>query len=310
MGKVSIIGSGRVGATTALGLARKGLAEVVIVDVVEGLPQGTALDMMQSAVVEPCHGGEIKGSNDYADIVGSDVVIVTAGFPRSPGMSREDLLVKNAPVVKSIVQQIVNHSPEAKVLVVTNPLDTMTYLAFKVSGWSRKRVFGMGGALDTARMCYFITDELKVPLGEVTALVLGDHGESMVPLPRFCTVGGKSLVEIASLEVVDRIVERTRQGGAEIVGFLKGGSAFYAPAACIVQMVETILTDQKEVIPASVYARGEYGLEGVCLGLPGRLGRNGLEQVIELDLTEEERKALHHSAQQVKASLKKITSFI
>lgn len=309
MSKVSIIGSGRVGATAALGLVRKNLAEVVVVDVVEGLPQGTALDIEQSAVVEGFKS-RIRGSNDYADIVGSGLVIITAGFPRSPGMSREDLLAKNAPVVKSIVQQVVVHAPEAKILMVTNPLDTMTYLAFKVSGWTRERVFGMGGALDTARMCYFIADELKVPLGEVTALVLGDHGESMVPLPRFCMVGGKPLTEIASSEVVDRVVQRTRRGGAEIVGLLKGGSAFYAPAACIVRMTETILTDQKEVIPASVYAQGEYGLEGICLGLPARLGKSGLEQVVELDLTDSEKKALYYSAEQVKAGLKELAPFI
>ena len=306
--KISIIGSGKVGATTALFLAEKGLAEIVLLDVVEGLPQGQALDIMQAAPWQGFEGG-IRGSNDYRDTASSKLVVVTAGLPRRPGISRLDLLKKNAVILQSVVKEVVRYSPQAKIMVVTNPLDVMTSLALQVSGFERERVLGMGGVLDAARFRYFLAKEMKVPVRETSALVIGMHSELMLPLPKYCTVSGKPITEIMSRERIDNLISRTRQGGAEIVAFLKTGSAYVAPAAAITEMVEVIIKDKKALLPASVYLQGEYGLEGVCMGMPVRLGKKGMEGIIQLELTSEEKLTLKRSAVEIKEALREIGNY-
>jgi len=303
--KITIIGAGNVGATAALFLLQKQLGDVVLFDVVEGLPQGKALDMMEAA---PVLGYETKiiGTNDYQDIKDSDMVIVTAGLARKPGMSREDLLKKNAEIIKGIVLNIREYAPHSFILMVTNPLDIMTYHALKVSGFEKNRVMGQAGVLDGARFASFIAEKIKVPVKDIKPLVLGGHGDSMVPLPRLSTVKGKTLNECLQPKELEPLIERTRKAGAEIVGLLKTGSAYYSPAASAVAMAESILLDHKKIMPASVYLKGEYGLSDVCIGVPVRLGAQGVEEIIELDLTPEERQALHASAAVYKAAIRGI----
>ena len=307
--KISVIGSGNVGATTALFLAEKGLAEIVLLDVVEGLPQGKALDMMQAA---PLKGMDtnIIGSNDYRDISNSEIVVVTAGLARKPGMSRLDLLKENAKIVESVIESVIEYSPGTKIMMVTNPLDAMTYLALKVSGFGRERVLGMGGVLDSARFRYFLARELRVSVKHISAMVIGVHGEGMLPLPRHSTVNGRPITEIISREGIDKLIERTRGAGAEVVSLLKTGSAYFAPAASVAEMVEAVVNDKKVVLPCSVYLQGEYGLSDICLGTAVKLGKKGAEEVIELELTSEEKTFLNKSAAQLKESLKNLDSYL
>jgi malate dehydrogenase len=305
--KVTVVGSGFVGATTTMRVAQKGLAdEVVMVDIVEGLPQGLALDMNQSSPVE---GFEpvVRGTNDYADTAGSDIVVITAGLPRQPGMSRMDLLGKNAAIMREVAERVRVASPEAVVVVVSNPLDEMTYLAAEVTGFPRKRVMGMAGTLDSARLRYFIATEVGVSPSTVEAMTLGSHGESMVPLPGHATVGGKPLRDLVDEETLERLYQRTRDAGAEIVGFLKKGSAYYAPSASVAQMVNAIAGDTDEVLPACVWATGQYGISEVFVGLPARLGRGGVKEVVELQLDEPEVRALREAAEGIRERCSDLT---
>ena len=297
--KVTIVGAGNVGASCAVRLAETGLADVVMVDVVEGIPQGKALDILQSS---PIAGVDVllTGANDYEPTAGSDIVVFTAGMPRKPGMSRDDLLWSNFDIVRETVERAVRVSPDAILIMVANPLDAMCHVALAVSGFPKHRVMGMAGILDTARFRTFLARELNVSVADVTTMVLGGHGDTMVPLVRFTSVAGIPVTDLLSAETLQRIVQRTRDGGAEIVKFLKTGSAYYAPAAATVEMVEAILLDRKRVLPCSAYLEGEYGLTGVFVGVPVKLGAKGIEQVFELKLTEEERAALHKSAAAVK----------
>lgn len=297
--KVTVIGAGNVGANTAQKIAFKELADVVLVDVVEGVPQGKALDMLESAPVEG-YDVRLVGTNSYEETSGSDVVVITAGFPRKPGMSRDDLLLANYEVVKSATQQAVKHSPDAILILVTNPLDAMCWTALKTSGFSRDRVIGMAGVLDTARFRTFIAEELDVSFENVTAMVLGGHGDTMVPLVRFTNVSGIPITELTSQAVIDRLVQRTRDGGAEIVKYLKTGSAYYAPAASTTEMVESILKDKKKVLPCAVHLQGEYGIQGLFVGVPVKLGKSGVEKIYELKLDEAESAALRKSADAVR----------
>lgn len=296
--KVTVIGAGNVGANTAQKIARKELADVVLVDVVEGVPQGKALDMLESAPVEG-YDVRLVGTNSYEETSGSDVVVITAGFPRKPGMSRDDLLLANYEVVKSATQQAAKHSPNAILILVTNPLDAMCWTALKSSGFSRDHVIGMAGILDTARFRTFIAEELDVSFENVTAMVLGGHGDTMVPLVRFTNVSGIPISELMSQGQIDRLVQRTRDGGAEIVKYLKTGSAYYAPAASTTEMVESILKDKKKVLPCAVYLQGEYGIENLFVGVPVKLGKAGVEKIFELKLDEAETAALRKSADAV-----------
>jgi len=300
--RVAVIGAGQVGATTAQRIFERELADVVLIDIVEGLPQGKALDMMEAAPVLG-RDGTIIGSNDLADLAGADVVVITAGLARKPGMSRDDLVQKNAAIVRGLAQAVRTHAAGAIEVVVTNPLDVMTAIVHAETGFARERVMGMAGVLDSARLRCFIAMELGCSIKEVSAMVLGGHGDSMVPMPRFSTVGGIQLPELLSQEAIERLVQRTRDGGAEIVGLLKTGSAFYAPSASVVAMVASILRDQKQILPACVLLDGEYGLGEVFLGVPVRLGRTGVEAIIELDLTADERAALSVSAQHVRTTM-------
>src|SRR5918996_185503 len=298
--KVTVVGSGFVGATTAMRVAQKGLAdEVVMVDIVEGLPQGLALDMNQSAPVE---GFEpvVIGTNDYADTAGSDVVVVTAGLPRQPGMSRMDLLGKNAGIMRDVAGRVKDVSPEAVVIVVSNPLDEMTFLAGEVTGFPKERVMGMAGTLDSARLRSFIAEELSVSPSVVEAMTLGSHGESMVPLPAHATVDGKPLRDLVDDDTLQRLYERTSNAGAEIVGYLKKGSAYYAPSASVAQMVHAIAGDTKTVLPACVWATGQYGIDDVFVGLPAKLGRGGVEEIVELELDDAEITALREAAEGIR----------
>jgi malate dehydrogenase len=298
--KVSIVGAGFVGATTAMRVAQRGLAhEVVMVDIVEGLPQGLALDMNQSSPVE---GFEpvVRGTNDYADTSGSDVVVITAGLPRQPGMSRMDLLEKNAGIMRDVAGRVKETSPDAVVIVVSNPLDEMTFLAAEVTGFPRERIMGMAGTLDSARLRSFIAQELGRSPSVVEAMTLGSHGESMVPLPSLATVDGRPLRELVDEETLRRLYDRTANAGAEIVGYLKKGSAYYAPSAAVAQMVEAIVGDSKQVLPACVWATGQYGISEVFVGLPARLGRGGVEEVVEMDLDEEALAALREAAEGIR----------
>jgi malate dehydrogenase len=299
--RVTVVGSGFVGATTAMRVVQKGLADdVVMVDIVEGLPQGLALDMRQSAPIE---GFEptVRGTNDYADTAESQVVVITAGLPRQPGMSRMDLLDKNAGIVRDVVRRVVERSPEAILIVVTNPLDEMTFLASEVSGFPRERVMGMAGVLDSSRLRTFIAAELAVSPSSVEAMTLGSHGEAMVPLPRQATVDGKPLTELVDDQTLERLYQRTRDAGAEIVGYLKKGSAYYAPSAAIAQMVNAIAGDTKEVLPVCAWTTGQYGISDVYVGVPARLGRAGVEEIVELDLNDAELTALREAAEGIRA---------
>jgi malate dehydrogenase len=299
--RVTVVGSGFVGATTAMRVVQKGLAnDVVLIDIIEGLPQGLALDMRESAPIEG-FDPNIRGTNDYADTAGSDLVVITAGLPRQPGMSRMDLLDKNAGIMRGVVEQVVRHSPDTILIVVTNPLDEMTFLASEVSGFSKERVMGMAGVLDSSRLRFFISEELGVSPSKVEAMTLGSHGEAMVPLPRQATVEGKPLVELVDDESLESLYARTRDAGAEIVAFLKKGSAYYAPSAAIAQMVNAIAGDTKEVLPVCAWCTGQYGIEGVYVGVPARLGRGGVEEIVELDLNQDELGALRQAADGIRA---------
>jgi malate dehydrogenase len=298
--RVTVVGSGFVGATTAMRVVQKGLAEVVLIDIIEGLPQGIALDIKESSPVEGFEP-RITGTNDYADTAGSDVVVITAGLPRQPGMSRMDLLERNAGIVRGVVGQVRTGSPQAILIVVTNPLDEMTYLAAEVSGFPRERVMGMAGVLDSARLRYFIAEELGESPAGVEAMTLGSHGESMVPLPRQATVNGKPLTELVDEPTLEQLYQRTSDAGAEIVALLKKGSAYFAPSASIAQMVNAIAGDTKEVLPVCAWCTGQYGIDGVYVGVPARLGSSGVEEIVELDLTEAELAALSKAAEGIRA---------
>jgi malate dehydrogenase len=294
--KVTVVGAGQVGASAALLLAQKELAaEVVLVDVAEGLPQGKALDMMHARSVER-FSTRVTGANDYSATVGSDVVVMTAGIPRRPGMSRDDLLATNAGIVKAVVPRVFEASPDAILICVTNPLDIMVDLAWKTSGMPAERVFGMGGVLDSARFAYAIAEATGAPIGDISALVVGAHGDAMVPLPRLSTVAGAALTELLSADEVQALVARTVDGGAEVVALLKTGSAYYAPAASVVAMVAAVLADAREVMPSCVRLTGQYGIEGVHMSVPARLGRSGVQGVLELDLTVDELASVRASA--------------
>jgi len=293
------VGAGNVGANCALRLAGKELADVVLVDVVEGIPQGKGLDIAESGPVEG-YDVSVTGANDYAPTDGSDIVIITAGFPRKPGMSRDDLLLANYEIVKTATEQAVKHSPDAILILVTNPLDAMCWVAYQVSKFSRNRVVGMAGVLDSARYRTFLALELGVSVENISALVLGGHGDTMVPLPRLTTVGGIPLTELLPQERIDAIVQRTRDGGAEIVKYLKTGSAYYAPSAAAVEMAEAILKDKKKVLPCAAYLDGEYGHKGLFSGVPVKLGATGIEKIYELALTDSEKAQLDKSAASVR----------
>ena len=297
--KITVVGAGNVGGTTAQRLAEKDEYEVVLVDIVEGVPQGKALDITQAGPV--CgYSTRVIGTNGYGETAGSSVAVITSGIPRKPGMSRDELLTTNAKIVKSVVSELVSRSPNVILILVTNPLDAMVHVARRVSGLPKSRVLGMAGVLDSARMRSFIASELNVPGLDVDAMVLGGHGDTMVPLPRYTTVKGKPVSELMSKERLDGIVKRTREGGAEIVGLLKTGSAFYAPSASAVDMVEAIMKDQKRVLPCAVLCQGEYELKDVVVGVPVKLGRGGAEQVVEYELTAEEQAGLVSSARAVR----------
>jgi len=296
---VSVIGAGHVGATTAQRIAEKELGDVVLVDIVEGMPQGKALDLLESGPIEG-YDSRLTGSNDYAATANSDVVVITAGLARKPGMSRDDLLLKNANIVKDVTQNVVRESPEAIIIVVSNPLDAMCHIAKAVSGFPRERVLGMAGVLDSARFRTFIAMELEVSVENTHAFVLGGHGDTMVPLARYSTVAGIPITELLSQERVDALIQRTRDGGAEIVKLLKEGSAYYAPSAAATEMVEAILKDKKKILPCAAYLEGEYGVDDLYLGVPVKLGRNGIESIIEINLLDDEKQALEGSAGAVK----------
>ena len=296
--KITIVGAGNVGATCAHWAAAKELGDIVLIDVVEGIPQGKALDLMEAAPIEG-FDAIITGTNDYADTAGSDIVVVTAGIARKPGMSRDDLVATNNKIVKSVTEQIVKTSPDAFIIVVTNPLDVMTYVVCKTSGFSPNRVFGMSGILDSARFRTFVACELGISFEDVTTFVLGGHGDDMVPLVRYTYAGGIPIEKLIKRERIDTLVERTRKGGGEIVNYLKTGSAFYAPSASVVQMIEAILKDKKRILPVAAYLQGEYGVRDICLGVPAIIGGNGVEKIIEVDLAPEEKAMLDKSIQSV-----------
>lgn len=298
--KVTVVGAGNVGATVAQRVAEKELADVVLIDIVEGLPQGKALDLQEAAPVEK-HDARLVGTNTYEASEGSDIIIVTAGIPRKPGMSRADLLTTNAEIMKGIIEQVTPLSPDAILIIVTNPVDAMCHVAFETSKFPKNRVVGMSGVLDAARFRAFVAMELNVSVESTHAFVLGGHGRTMVPLPRYSTVAGIPITELLPQAKVDALVERTRYGGAEIVGLLKTGSAYYAPAAAAVEMADSILKDRKKILPCAAYLQGEYGIHDLFIGVPVKLGRDGVEQIIEITLTEEERAALNKSADAVRS---------
>jgi malate dehydrogenase len=303
--KITVVGAGFVGATAAHWAAAKELGDVALVDIIEGMPQGKGLDLMEASPVEG-FDAEVIGSNDYADTANSDVVIITAGIPRKPGMSRDDLLNTNTNIVKSVTEQIAKYSPEAFLIIVSNPLDAMVYVAHKVSGFPTNRVMGMAGVLDSARFRTFIALELGVSVKDIQAFVLGGHGDTMVPLPRYTTVSGIPIPDLMSQERIDALVERTRKGGGEIVSLLKTGSAFYAPSAAAVQMAESILKDQKRILPCAAYCDKEYGVGGYFVGVPVMLGAGGVEKVIEIKLTAEEKTDFDKSVAAVKELVESI----
>ncbi len=304
--KVTVIGAGNVGATAAQRLAEKELCDVVLIDIVEGVPQGKSLDLTEAAPIEK-HDAHLTGANAYDDSAESDIVIITAGIPRKPGMSRDDLISTNAGIVKTVTEQVIAASPNSILIIVSNPLDAMCHVAHQVSGFPKERVIGMAGVLDSARFRAFIAMELNVSVENTHAFVLGGHGDTMVPLPRYSTVAGIPIPELMPQDRIDALVERTRNGGAEIVGLLKTGSAYYAPASAAVEMAESILKDKKKILPCAVYLEGEYGINDLFIGVPVKLGTRGAEEIIEITLTETEKAALQHSADAVQ-ELKDILS--
>ena len=297
--RVSIVGAGNVGATTAHWISSKELADVVLVDIVDGVPQGKGLDLLEAMPIEK-RDSHVRGTNDYNDTANSDIVVITAGIPRKPGMSRDDLLNTNYKIMQDVVGKVVAASPECILIVVSNPLDAMAQAAYKISKFSRNRVIGMAGVLDSARFRTFIAEELQVSVENVTAFVLGGHGDTMVPLARYSTVAGIPITELMDKATLDRLIQRTRDGGAEIVKYLKTGSAYYAPSAAATEMVEAILKDKKKILPCAAYLEGEYGIKGLFVGVPCKLGSKGLEKIIEIKLTDEEAAALRKSADAVK----------
>jgi malate dehydrogenase len=303
--KVTVIGAGNVGATAAQRIAEAGLADVVLIDIIDGLPQGKGLDLAEAAPVVP-HDARVQGTNDYADTAGSDVVVVTSGIARKPGMSRDELMSTNAGIVRSVVEAAVRHSPDCVLVIVTNPLDAMCHVAMQASAFPRERVIGMAGVLDSARFRAFIAMELGVSVEDTHAFVLGGHGDTMVPLPRYSTVAGIPITELMSPERIQALVERTASGGAEIVALLKTGSAYYAPAAATFEMVESILHDRKRVLPCATLLQGEYGIEGLFVGVPVVLGAAGMERVIEIELSTDERAAFERSAGAVRELVEKL----
>ena len=296
--KVTVVGSGNVGATAAQRLAEKGYADVVLVDIVEGVPQGKALDLAEAAPIEG-YDGRVIGSNSYEQTAGSDLVVITAGLARKPGMSRDDLLMKNYEIVKGVTEAVVRHSPQCILVVVSNPLDAMCQVALRASRFPRERVIGMAGVLDSARFRTFVAMELKVSVESVQALVMGGHGDTMVPLPRFTVVAGVPITELMNAETIERLVKRTREGGAEIVSYLKTGSAYYAPSSAVVEMVDSILMDRHKILPCAAFLQGEYGIKDLFVGVPVKLGAKGIEQIIELKLTQDEQAMLRKSADSV-----------
>ncbi|MCX9082228.1 MAG: malate dehydrogenase [Candidatus Methanoperedens sp.] len=307
MPKITIIGAGAVGATTAQRIAEKELGDVVLTDIVQGLPQGKALDLLEAG---PLFGydSNVMGTNDYVDIKGSDVVVITAGIARKPGMTREDLLKINTKIITDVSQNIKLHAPDSVVITVTNPLDIMTYVAMKTTGFEPNRVFGMSGVLDSGRFAAFIAIELGCSVRDINAMVLGGHGDTMVPLPRFTTVSGVPITELMLESTIKRLVDRTINGGAEIVNLLKTGSAFYAPSAAVTNMVEAVIKDTKRILPACAYLNGEYGKKDIYLGVPVKLGRKGISQIVELDLAIEEKIALDRSADAVRSGISSLNA--
>ncbi|PYV85634.1 MAG: malate dehydrogenase [Acidobacteria bacterium] len=297
--KISIVGSGNVGATAAHWIASKELADVVLIDIIEGVPQGKGLDLLEAMPIEK-RDSYVIGTNDYADTANSDIVIITAGIPRKPGMSRDDLLNTNYKIMGDVVGKVVKHSPNCVLIIVSNPLDAMAQAAYKLSGFPRERVIGMAGVLDSARFRTFIADELKVSVENVTAFVLGGHGDTMVPLARYSTVAGIPITEMIAPDRLAQLIQRTRDGGAEIVKYLKTGSAYYAPSSAATEMAEAILKDKKKILPCAAYLEGEYGIKGFYVGVPVKLGSKGIEQIIQIKLTPEEQTALNQSAHAVK----------
>jgi len=297
--KVTVVGAGHVGATAAQRLAEKELCDVVLIDIIEGVPQGKALDLTEAAPIEK-HDAHLTGANVYDVSEGSDIVIITAGIPRKPGMSRDDLISTNAGIMKSVTEQIVKLSPNTILIIVSNPLDAMCHVAFETSGFPKNRVLGMAGILDSARFRAFISMELSVSVENTHAFVLGGHGDTMVPLPRYSTVAGIPITELIPQDRINAIVDRTRNGGAEIVGLLKTGSAYYAPASAAVEMAESILKDKKKILPCATYLEGEYGIKNLFIGVPIKLGSNGIEEIIEIKLTDAEQAALNKSADAVR----------
>ncbi len=306
--KVTVVGAGNVGATAAQRLAEKELCDVVLIDIIEGVPQGKSLDLAEAAPIEK-HDAHLTGSNSYDPSEGSDIVIITAGIPRKPGMSRDDLINTNAKIVKEVTLQVAKRSPKAVLIIVSNPLDAMCHVAYQASGFSKNRVMGMAGVLDSARFRAFIAMELNVSVENTHAFVLGGHGDTMVPLPRYSTVAGIPITELMSKERIDALVKRTANGGAEIVSLLKTGSAYYAPASAAVEMAESILKDKKKILPCAAYLEGEYGFKDLFIGVPVKLGAKGIEEIIQIKLTDEEKAALQKSAnavQELKEVLKKL----
>jgi malate dehydrogenase len=307
--KVTVVGAGNVGATAAQRLAEKELCDVVLVDIIEGVPQGKSLDLTEAAPIEK-HDAHLTGANTYDATAGSNIIIITAGIPRKPGMSRDDLLGTNAGIMKKVTEQVAKLSPDAVIIIVSNPLDAMCHVAFDASGFPKERVLGMAGVLDSARFRAFIAMELNVSVENTHAFVLGGHGDTMVPLPRYSTVAGIPITELLPQDRIDAIVERTRTGGAEIVSLLKTGSAYYAPASAAVEMAESILKDKKKILPCAALLQGEYGIENLFIGVPVKLGAAGIEEVIQIKLTEDEQAALNRSAaavQELKEAMKKLS---
>ncbi len=307
--KITVVGAGQVGSTVAQLVAFKNLGDVVIIDIIEGVPQGKALDLQESSCLQD-FDSIVTGTNDYKDTANSDIVVITAGLPRKPGMSREDLLATNAKIVQSVTQKIMEHSRSPIIIVVSNPLDAMVYMAMKTCNLPKNQVVGMAGVLDSARLRTFVSLELGCSLVDVDAMVLGGHGDSMVPLPRYTSVSGISITELMTQEQIERVVERTRKGGGEIVQLLKTGSAFYAPGASVVKMIEAILRDKRRILPCTAYLEGEYGWSGIFFGVPVLMGIHGIEKVIELKLKDEENAALYSSAQDVKKTCDEVDKIL
>ena len=303
--KITIVGAGNVGAHAAVWAAIKELGDIVLIDVVEGVPQGKGLDLTEASPVEG-FDSKIRGTNDYKDTANSDIVIITAGIARKPGMSRSDLINTNTGIVKDVAGQIAKHSPNAIIIVVTNPLDVMVYVAWKASGFSANRVIGLSGALDAARLKAFIAMELNVSVEDISATVIGGHADEMVPLPRYSTVSGIPIGQLISKDRIDAIMERTKKAGGEIVGLLKTGSAFYAPSAAVIEMAESIIKDKKRIIPCAAYCNGKYGVKGIFIGVPVKLGSNGVEDIIEIELNADEKKAFDNSVSAIRKLIEEI----